>query len=126
VHYAGRISHPQGLVEELPIGDFTAGRRIHVGDAPGKRIAGADVVRRARSRLGERRYDLLQNNCEHFCSWCQSGEARSAQVDALTLSERLLVRTLERVVLAARWWFKRNPAATLSPIGLPFLPVEEP
>jgi hypothetical protein len=76
-------------------------------------------VRRARSRLGERRYDLLRNNCEHFCSWCQDGEARSAQVAALTRWQRLLVRTVERLVLAARWWFKRAPAVTASPLGFP-------
>jgi Lecithin retinol acyltransferase len=26
-----------------------------------------EVMRRARSRLGEDRYRLLSNNCEHFC-----------------------------------------------------------
>jgi len=119
VHYAGRISYPRGLVEEVSIADFTAGRRIHVGDASNERIPGADVVRRARSRLGERRYDLLQNNCEHFCSWCQNGEPRSVQVEALTPSRRLLVRTLERVVLAARW-LQRAPATTPQPLGFQF------
>src|SRR5262245_19062385 len=64
VHYAGRISYPLGLVQEVSLADFTVGRRIEVGDTPHERIPGADVVRRARSRLGERRYDLLQNNCE--------------------------------------------------------------
>ena len=117
VHYAGRISYPRGLVEEVSIADFTAGRRIHVGDASNERIPGADVVRRARSRLGERRYDLLQNNCEHFSSWCQNGEPRSAQAEALTQSQRLLVRTLEHAALAARRWFRRVATTTL---GFPF------
>jgi hypothetical protein len=29
---------------------------------------------RARSRLGESRYRLLTNNCEHFCSWALRDE----------------------------------------------------
>lgn len=31
------------------------------------------VVQRATSRLGEQRYDLLTNNCEHFANWCKTG-----------------------------------------------------
>jgi len=42
-----------------------------------------EVVRRARSRLGEDRYHVLRNNCEHFCEWCVRGQNRSYQVDAL-------------------------------------------
>ena len=31
------------------------------------------VIDRARSRLGEREYDLTSNNCEHFAKWCTTG-----------------------------------------------------
>ncbi|MCQ6255684.1 lecithin retinol acyltransferase family protein [Pseudomonas sp. Q11] len=41
-----------------------------------------EIVDRARSRLGENRYRVFSNNCEHFCSWCISGENYSAQVSA--------------------------------------------
>jgi hypothetical protein len=41
-----------------------------------------EVVRRARSRIGEDNYRLLTNNCEHFCEWCLRGEPRSYQVEA--------------------------------------------
>jgi hypothetical protein len=40
-------------------------------------------VHRARARLGEDRYNVLTNNCEHFCEWCVQGEPRSHQVDGL-------------------------------------------
>jgi Lecithin retinol acyltransferase len=50
-----------------------------------------EIVRRARSRLGESDYRLLTNNCEHFCNWCLSGVSRSAQVKGrLQLPLRLL------------------------------------
>jgi hypothetical protein len=38
------------------------------------------VVDRAMSRLGERQYNLLFNNCEHFASWCKIGISQSKQI----------------------------------------------
>lgn len=38
------------------------------------------VVERATSRLGERQYDLLLNNCEHFANWCTTGRSESRQL----------------------------------------------
>jgi hypothetical protein len=99
VHYAGRLQYPQGLVEEVSLQDFAAGRPVYVGSTPNHLSSIEDVVSRARSRLGERSYDLLLNNCEHFCSWCQTGEARSAQIDRLTRRQRLLVRAIEGAIL---------------------------
>ena len=40
-----------------------------------------ETVRRARSKLGEKGYSLLLNNCEHFAFWCKTGIAQSSQVD---------------------------------------------
>jgi hypothetical protein len=39
------------------------------------------IVRRTRSLVGEDCYDLLTNNCEHFCDWWLRAEHRSHQVD---------------------------------------------
>ena len=39
------------------------------------------VVKRAESRLGETRYSLALNNCEHFATKCVTGVARSKQVE---------------------------------------------
>jgi Lecithin retinol acyltransferase len=83
VHHTGRIRYPHGLIEEVSLADFVAGRPVRLGDTPCQSSA-CGVVRRARCRLGEQRYDLLQNNCEHFCTWCQTGRPRSPQVDALS------------------------------------------
>lgn len=38
------------------------------------------VVERAESRLGEQRYNLLSNNCEHFATWCKTGKNESRQL----------------------------------------------
>jgi hypothetical protein len=39
------------------------------------------TLRRAMGRLGEQRYNLLFNNCEHFATWCKTGRHRSRQVE---------------------------------------------
>ena len=71
---------------------------------PTDRYSGEEIVLRARSRLGERRYHLLRNNCEHFCSWCQLGECRSEQVEALMKPALLLsgfMRALRRELVVS-------------------------
>jgi Lecithin retinol acyltransferase len=83
IHYAGPFRALfRGKVEEVSLKDFARGRRIAVlsGATP---FTDAEVVRRARLRLGERRYRLLSNNCEHFCEWCLRGRSRSSQVERL-------------------------------------------
>ena len=39
-----------------------------------------ETVQRAYSRLGEKKYSLISNNCEHFAIWCKTGRAQSSQV----------------------------------------------
>lgn len=39
------------------------------------------VIDRAESRLGEQRYDLFFNNCEHFADWCKTGRGDCSQLD---------------------------------------------
>ncbi|MFC0575001.1 lecithin retinol acyltransferase family protein [Paraburkholderia solisilvae] len=83
VHYAGFAGSAQrGPIGEVTLEQFAAGHAITVWPHPCPKYAGAEAVRRARSRLGENRYRLLTNNCEHFCAWCLFGESRSEQVHA--------------------------------------------
>ncbi len=84
VHYAG-LSRAllRGPVEEVSLAEFADGRKIAVRRRRRVRFAPQEVVARARSRLGEDLYRLMSNNCEHFCEWCQTGESRSEQIDAL-------------------------------------------
>lgn len=41
-----------------------------------------DSLKRARSRLGEKRYSVVTNNCEHLVNWARTGNAQSSQVQA--------------------------------------------
>jgi hypothetical protein len=84
VHYGGLANGlHRGAVEEVSIAEFSRNHPFWVKtDAP-PQFGPKEVVRRARSRLGEDRYRLLTNNCEHFCEWCLHGQGRSYQVETL-------------------------------------------
>ena len=82
VHYAGLSrSLRRAPVHEVTLEEFAQGRSVRVRQSPGARFAGVEAVQRAYSRLGEDRYRLISNNCEHFCMWCLYGESRSDQID---------------------------------------------
>jgi hypothetical protein len=98
IHYAGRIRYSHGLIETIPVRDFIGRHRVRLGRTPVESLHGDDIVRRALSRLGECRYDIFRNNCEHFCSWCQFGESRSKQVDLLRERIQLLKRAARRLL----------------------------
>jgi Lecithin retinol acyltransferase len=110
VHYScsdGRLRG--GAVVELSIVDFAAGRGAWVKQLECANFVGQDAVRRARSRLGESRYRLLTNNCEHFCSWCLIGQSRSEQVRQCLANPGQAMRTAlflfkERLEARSKAW----------------------
>lgn len=83
-----RVIHSSGLsqalsagpVEETSLENFLDGRYCHVIDHSNPMFVGTQVVERARSKLGENRYNILFNNCEHFCEWCINNTQISEQV----------------------------------------------
>jgi hypothetical protein len=92
VHYAG-LSRGlrRGPVEENSLSTFAAGYPVSVVSGVPPKFEGREVVRRARSRIGEDNYRILTNNCEHFCEWCLRGQPRSYQIDAcLAIPSRAL------------------------------------
>ncbi len=92
VHYAGLSGALlAGPIEEVPVARFACGQKVWIEPGLSPKYTGAEVVRRARSRLGENHYRLLTNNCEHFCMWCLCGVARSAQVDRCLVFPRLFL-----------------------------------
>jgi Lecithin retinol acyltransferase len=96
VHYAGlsRSLH-SGPVEEVTMSRFSMGRAVRITVHGDSRYSPQEIVLRALSRLGENKYHVLRNNCEHFCNWCISGLSRSTQV------ERSLAFPLRALVIAA-------------------------
>ena len=102
IHYAGFSRRQRcGPVERISIGCFACGFAVTIQCDASPCYDGEEVARRAGSRLGERNYRLLTNNCEHFCSWCLFGECRSAQVEACLKSPLRAARTLFKLMLLA-------------------------
>lgn len=97
-------------VEEVNVAHFARGHPVWHRSSEHVGFDGEEVTRRARSRLGEDRYHLFTNNCEHFCEWCVYGQHRSYQVEELlgrpkrvlgTISTRALTQFAVRSILAA-------------------------
>ncbi|CAH1249682.1 Hypp8661 [Branchiostoma lanceolatum] len=42
-----------------------------------------ETVRRAKRKLGEGKYSLFTNNCEHFATWCKTGKLESSQTKSV-------------------------------------------
>jgi hypothetical protein len=59
---------------------FSQGNPVSVVDSP-LNFAESEVVKRAENRIGERGYDLFENNCEHFVLWCRTGVPSSSQIE---------------------------------------------
>ncbi len=82
VHYA-KTNAGQTKIALTSLEEFAKGRAIKI-----VRYEFCDrpevVVQRALSRLGVDNYDLIFNNCEHFATWCKTGDGRSAQVEAVS------------------------------------------
>jgi hypothetical protein len=119
VHYAGFAQgFRRGPVEEVSLRRFAHGHGIRLRHDK-RCFDGCDVVKRARSRLGERHYDILRNNCEHFCAWALRDERRSRQVDWLGSVARVLcgwINVLHPLATAARGQWDK-PRGSARPAG---------
>lgn len=68
-----------GTIREVTLDEFASGRSVDFVHYDVS-LEAEETVRRARSRVGEKAYDLFGNNCEHFATWCKTGRHESAQV----------------------------------------------
>jgi hypothetical protein len=88
IHYAARDGDfgADVKVRETSLKDFANNDKCHVLPSTGnikraKHFSPEETVRRARSRIDEKDYNLFFNNCEHFALWCKYGKNRSVQVE---------------------------------------------
>lgn len=99
VHYAGFVFQLRPApVEEISLEQFSQRHPVWVRARRRGGWSSEEIVRRARSRLGEHRYRLLSNNCEHFAEWCVNGLHRSCQVDRLLARLATLTRAFSRII----------------------------
>ena len=105
VHYEGLSSSMRrGPVTKVSLDEFSHGRPVSLRDEARGPYCGLEVVARACSRLGEDAYDLLRNNCEHFCSWCLVGAAHSPQAERLLSTGGLVALAAEALAHLVNAW----------------------
>ncbi|GAA0863597.1 lecithin retinol acyltransferase family protein [Paraclostridium tenue] len=94
IHYDGKIDDKflrHMCIRQTNMDRFLAGKNsFKIYNDKNSNISSCDVVNRAKSRLGEKNFNLIFNNCEHFGLWCKTGINKSNQVN-LILSLLLFV-----------------------------------
>lgn len=84
IHYSGfHTIGNKGAISLTTLKSFCDGGKPEIypfsSTLRGKLHSPDSVVERAKSRLGENSYNLIFNNCEHFCNWCTHGDEFSMQ-----------------------------------------------
>ena len=83
IHYSGLASgFSSGAIESIDLESFADGGEVSVRHYTRRKYSRQASVERALSRLGEDAYNVLLNNCEHFVTWCITGQHSSQQVNS--------------------------------------------
>ena len=72
-----------GSVVRTPVEDFGNGREVRTTSFSAARFPPDEIAARAAAEVGRPGYCPVTNNCEHFVSWCATGEQASRQIDIL-------------------------------------------
>jgi hypothetical protein len=84
IHFASLegqdVSPENGIIHETNLEKFLNGRALQIDTSVKNNFSDNEIIQRARSRLGDKGYNLFTNNCEHFARWCVTGEHISYQV----------------------------------------------
>ena len=112
VHYMGLSSAlRRGPIAKVTLAQFAAGHPVSIQPEACAAYSPAEIAARACARLGEDRYSVLANNCEHFCSWCAHGVNRSPQVERIVALPRRIARAALQGLAAPFAAFERAQAA---------------
>lgn len=78
IEFGGGVSG--GPVAYVTMDEFARNDRVEIVEHD--HAFPSDLVAvRAEQQIGLRDFSLWKNNCEHFATWCATGQARSRQVD---------------------------------------------
>jgi len=70
-----------GRVERTSLAEFAGGSAVLVTTEPVATHPPAEIVARALAHVGREGYCPVIDNCEHFATWCATGERSSRQVE---------------------------------------------
>ncbi len=104
--------------------DFADGEPVHTVEYGEDARSPDDIVGAAEQMIGAAKYNLLDNNCEHFASVCVTGKATSSQIERSEATVRAVVSAATKTAgvvsarvaakLAIRGAAKLHPAALLA------------
>jgi len=127
IHYSDdKINGEKGRIELASLRDFQQDDTCWIEVFNGIEYSGAVLeisLARAVSRIGEQKYDAINNNCEHLATWCVTGESRSRQVEeivaGLILAPREIVQAkiAEYAAAMLNKVIEKHPLATLAVAG---------
>lgn len=81
IHYAEPSKRrPRGRVVRVTYRTFAKGDPVFTNPCPST-VDITAAYARAQQRIGEEKYALWSNNCEHLVTWCWFGEGYSEQID---------------------------------------------
>lgn len=100
----GTVIHyrkPSETIERTSLRTFSKGKPVYIRSYPVRYIP-ETTIQRGESRLGERKYNLLFNNCEHFATWCVTGVSDSRQIrDFIPVINHINVENLNDPIATA-------------------------
>lgn len=91
-HPGGLLTKANKVISRTSLDKFADGKQIFVRNYFNCGSPNV-VIQRAESQLNTAGYNLFENNCEHFATWCKTGNKKSQQVEhpILSVSENVLV-----------------------------------
>ncbi|MBI5091934.1 MAG: lecithin retinol acyltransferase family protein [Candidatus Hydrogenedentes bacterium] len=108
IHYTGEPKNlTNAAVARTPMAQFAKGGVVRTVKSACAHDP-EEILRRASSRIGETRYGVVRNNCEHFAHWCRTGLPSSKQVRrALAGAGTVAVAGVAVLVIGARALVRR-------------------
>lgn len=91
-----------GSVVRTSLEEFADGEEVRTTHEPPARFPPAEVARRAAEHVGREGYCPVVANCEHFATWCATGERRSRQVEAVVRRVVTVAATVVAGIVALR------------------------
>lgn len=72
-----------GGVVRTSLEEFARGEAVRVVHEPPAAFSPDEVARRAEEHVGSEGYSPVNDNCEHFTTWCATGRRHSRQIDII-------------------------------------------
>lgn len=73
-----------GPVNKISLEEFLDGdKELYIRFYKKNLFSPKEIIRRAESRLGEDKYNVFSNNCEHFCTWVKTKQASGLEFNNL-------------------------------------------